>query len=158
VAAGLAYLHGVQNRDGGLPGYDGSTSASSTGLALQALAALSQDPGELRWAAPLGETTSGATTSPLLRPGPLDSLLTLQSDRGGLAGFSGPDDPFSTYQALPGIAAAPYSDLARAGMELRGRRALQPLHQRLAPLCRSMAMLPEPVQALAVLCGAVPAP
>jgi prenyltransferase beta subunit len=157
VAAGLVYLHAVQNRDGGLPGYDGSTSASSTGLALQALAAWGQKTGELRWAAPLGDTASGAVAaSPLLRPGPLDALLGLQSDQGGFAGFSGPDDPFSTYQALPGIAAAPYSDLARAGMALRGQRALRPLVERLVPLCRSAAVLPEP--ALAALCEVVSPP
>ncbi len=109
VRAGLAYLRDVQTGDGGFPGYDGLPSASSTGLALQALAAFGEKPASLGWSRTISGT-DGA--SRLLRPTPLDALLALQSVDGGFAGFSGANDPFSTYQALPGLLAKPYPTLA----------------------------------------------
>ncbi|MCB0257739.1 MAG: hypothetical protein KDI55_28775, partial [Anaerolineae bacterium] len=36
-----------------------------------------------------------------------------QSPDGGFAGFSGANDPFSTYQALPGMLAKSYGALAK---------------------------------------------
>ncbi len=111
VQAGLAYLRTAQTSDGGFAGYDGSTSASSTGLALQALAALGEKPASLSWT----RAISGATeASALLRPTPIDALLALQSPDGGFAGFSGANDSFSTYQALPGLMAKSYAGLAAA--------------------------------------------
>lgn len=109
VQAGLAYLRSVQTNDGGFPGYDGLPSASSTGLALQALAALGEEPASLGWTRTISGT-DGA--SRLLRPTPVDALLALQSVEGGFAGFSGANDPFSSYQALPGLLGKPYSVLA----------------------------------------------
>ncbi len=107
VQAGLAYLRSVQT-GGGFPGYDGLASASSTGLALQALAAFGEQPASLGWTRPISGT-DGA--SQLLRPTPLDALLALQSVDGGFAGFSGANDPFSTYQALPGLLGKSYPSL-----------------------------------------------
>jgi prenyltransferase beta subunit len=109
VQAGLAYLRRVQTADGGFPGYDGLSSASSTGLAMQALAAFGQQPASLSWTRTISDT-DGA--SRLARPTPLDALLALQSVDGGFAGFSGANDPFSTYQALPGLIGKPYASLA----------------------------------------------
>jgi hypothetical protein len=109
--AGLAFLRSMQTDDGGFAGYDGLTSASSTGLALQALAALGEQGAGLGWTRAISGT---ADVSPLLRPTPVDALLALQSVDGGFAGFSGANDPFSTYQALPGLLARPYAALATA--------------------------------------------
>lgn len=111
VQAGLAYLSAAQTSDGGFAGYDGSTSASSTGMALQALAAFGERPASLGWTRTLSGT---AEASALLRPTPVDALLALQSPDGGFAGFSGLNDPFSTYQALPGLLARSYGALAAA--------------------------------------------
>jgi hypothetical protein len=111
VQAGLAFLRSLQTDDGGFAGYDGLTSASSTGLALQALAAFGEKATSLGWTRPISGT-EGA--SPLLRPTPVDALLALQSPDGGFAGFSGANDPFSTYQALPGLMARSYAALAAA--------------------------------------------
>lgn len=104
ISKGLEYLRRVQNGDGGFPGFDGSTSASSTGLALQALAAYDENPRSLNWTT----TITDGTVSPLTLHTPIDAVLALQSADGGFAGFSGPNDPFSTYQAIPGIAAKPF--------------------------------------------------
>ena len=109
VQAGLSWLRGVQAGDGGFPGYDGATSASSTGLALQALAAFDQSPDSPQWTGAISATT----VSKLVNPTALDALLALQSPDGGFAGFSGANDPFSTYQALPGILAKSYIALAK---------------------------------------------
>jgi hypothetical protein len=104
VRQGLAYLASAQNADGGFPGFDGVTSASSTGLALQALAAFDQEPQSLAW--------TGLHGNGLPRPNPLEALLALQSPDGGFAGFSGPNDGFATYQALPGLLGKAYPMLA----------------------------------------------
>jgi hypothetical protein len=98
VVSGLAYLQAAQNPDGGFPGYGGDTSASSTGLALQGLIVYSVDPEGLDW------TTSYTDPSVLTWHTPIDAILDLQSPIGGFAGFSGPNDPGATYQAVPGIA------------------------------------------------------
>ena len=109
VQAGLDWLRVVQNGDGGFPGYDGATSASSTGLALQALAAFGQSPDSPRWTGAISATAVSRLTNPTA----LDTLLALQSPAGGFAGFSGANDPFSTYQALPGMLAKSYGALAK---------------------------------------------
>jgi prenyltransferase beta subunit len=98
VVSGLAYLQAAQNPDGGFPGYGGDTSASSTGLALQGLIVYGVDPEGLDW------TTSYTDPSVLTWHTPIDAILDLQSPIGGFAGFSGPNDPGATYQAVPGIA------------------------------------------------------
>jgi hypothetical protein len=103
VQAGLAFLRSVQNEDGGFPGYGGDTDPASTGLALQGLAAYGQDPSSLRWTT----TVSDGTASALTLRTPVEALLALQSPAGGFPGFSGPNDPFSTYQALSGLTGAP---------------------------------------------------
>jgi hypothetical protein len=102
VLSGLAYLQAVQNHDGGFPGYGGDTSANSTGLALQGLLAYDLDPESLDW------TTSYTNPSSLTWHTPIDAILDLQSPLGGFAGFSGPNDPGATYQAVPGIAYRPF--------------------------------------------------
>ena len=58
----------------------------------------------------ISETVNG---SRLVHATALDALLALQSPDGGFAGFSGANDPFSTYQALPGILAKSYIALAK---------------------------------------------
>ncbi len=94
VDAAFAFLHGIQEPDGGFPDYDGMTSAATTGIVLQALAAYGEDPDSLTWSKFEGLTLHT----------PIDTLLSLQSPQGGFAGFSGPNDNYSTYQALQGIA------------------------------------------------------
>lgn len=103
VQAGLAFLHRVQNADGGFPGFTGATDAASSGLALQALTAYGEDPRGLQWTTII---TDGSASRLTLHT-PVDAVLALQSPQGGLPGFSGPNDPFSTYQAVPGIAGKP---------------------------------------------------
>lgn len=99
IVRALAYLRTLQNADGGFPGFDGSTSASSTGLVLQGLAAVGENADSLAWTTTI---TDGAA-SRLTLHNPVDALLALQSPQGGLAGFAGPNDPFSTYQGVPGL-------------------------------------------------------
>lgn len=103
VQAGLGFLHSAQNEDGGFPGFLGDTDAGSTGLALQGLAAYGQNPRDLHWTTWISDGSSSALT---LRT-PVETLLALQSPAGGFPGFSGPNDPFSTYQALAGLTAQP---------------------------------------------------
>lgn len=105
VRAGLDYLRGVQNADGGFAyTNDGSpTDANSTGLVLGGLAAYGENARGLDWTTTM-TGTSGITNSLTLHT-PVDTLLTLQSPSGAFVGFSGPDDPSATYQALPGLAA-----------------------------------------------------
>lgn len=111
VQAGLAFLRRLQTGDGGFPGYDGLASASTTGLALQALAAFGEKPASLGWTRAI---TAADGAGRLLRPTPLDALLAMQSPDGGFAGFSGANDAFSTYQALPGLLSRSYPALAAA--------------------------------------------
>lgn len=103
VQAGLAFLHSAQNEDGGFPGFTGDTDAGSTGLALQGLAAYGENPRGLVWTTWISDGSSSALT---LRT-PVETLLALQSPAGGFPGFSGPNDPFSTYQALAGLTGRP---------------------------------------------------
>jgi hypothetical protein len=98
--------HGRHPPDAGFPGFDGNTSASSTGLALQGLAAFGEPPWSLSWTTVI----SDGTASQLTQRDSLDTLIGLQTAQGGFPGFSGPNDVTSTCQALPGIAgkAFPY--------------------------------------------------
>lgn len=109
VLAALAFLRAKQNKDGGFPGYDGSTSASSTGLALQGLAAYGDHPRSLTW-----------TTMPdsLREANPLDTLIGLQNASGGFPGYSGASDPDATYQALPGVLGVPFPASVRTLIRL----------------------------------------
>ena len=100
VQGGLAYLRAVQNDDGGFPGFLGTTSAGSTGLALQGLAAYGEYPRGLRWT----KVVTDGSSSRLMQHNPMDALLTLQAAEGGFPGSPGPNDPGATYQAIPGIA------------------------------------------------------
>ncbi len=99
VQAGLVFLRSVQNEDGGFPGYGGDTDPASTGLALQGLATYGQNPRSLAWTTTIGDGSASALT---LRTA-VETLLALQSPAGGFPGFSGPNDPFSSYQALAGL-------------------------------------------------------
>ena len=100
VLDALGFLHTQENADGGFhPDFDSATSASSTGLALQGLAAYHDTPRGLSWTHVI---TDGSASALTLR-NPVDTLLGLQTLDGGFPGFSGPNDPFSTYQALPGL-------------------------------------------------------
>lgn len=101
VMAGLAFLRTIQNPDGGFPGFGGPTSASSTGLALQGLAAFHEPARALSWT----KTITDGTVSALTLRNPVDTLLDLQTPAGGFPGFGGPNDPDATYQALPGLLA-----------------------------------------------------
>jgi prenyltransferase beta subunit len=100
----FAFLHAAQNPDGGFPGFGGTTDAASTGLALQALAAYDEAPESLTWTT----VVMDGTASRLTLHTPVDAVLKLQTTEGGFAGYSGPNDPFSTYQALPGIVGVAY--------------------------------------------------
>lgn len=103
VQAGLAFLRSVQNDDGGFPGYGGATDPASTGLALQGLAAYGQDARGPQWTT----TISNGSASALTLHTPVETLMALQSPAGGFPGYSGPNDPFSTYQALAGLSGRP---------------------------------------------------
>ena len=103
VQDGLAFLRSAQNPDGGFPGFSGDTDPASTGLALQGLAAFHQNPRGLDWT----RTITDGTASALTLHTPADAILALQSPAGGFPGYSGPNDPFSTYSALAGIAGRP---------------------------------------------------
>lgn len=103
VQAGFAFLRSVQNEDGGFPGYGGNTDPASTGLALQGLAAYGQNPRSLDWTT----TSSDGSASALTLHTPVETVMALQSPAGGFPGFSGPNDPFSTYQALSGLTGQP---------------------------------------------------
>lgn len=100
VRGGFAYLWRAQRPDGGFPGYDGSTSASSTALAIGALAAYGHavdGPGWMR--GPAGG---------LARSAPRDALLGLRRPSGAFAAtHGGGDDPMATYAAVLGLAARP---------------------------------------------------
>jgi prenyltransferase beta subunit len=99
VSAGLAFLRAAQQGDGGFPGFLGVTDAGSTGLALQALAAYGENPRGPHWRTTVDDESASALT---VRT-PIEALLALQSAQGGFPGFSGANDPFATYQALPGL-------------------------------------------------------
>jgi len=100
VQAALAFLHTQENADGGFhPDFDSATSAGSTGLALQGLAAYGDTPRGLSWT---NVITDGSASALTLR-NPVDALLGLQTLDGGFPGFGGQNDPSATYQALPGL-------------------------------------------------------
>lgn len=99
VNAGFAFLRSAQQDDGGFPGFLGVTDAGSTGLALQALAAFGENPRGWNWRTNVDDGSASALTV----HAPLQALLALQSTEGGFPGFSGANDPFATYQALPGL-------------------------------------------------------
>jgi prenyltransferase beta subunit len=103
VSAAFDYLHRVQNFEGGF-GFASDTSASSTALVIQALAAYDEDPKSLTWT----KTITDGTSSRLTLYTPIEALLGLQSFEGGLAGYSGANDTFSTYQGVPGIVGVPH--------------------------------------------------
>lgn len=90
----VAFLHTQQNQDSGFP-YQApfDTSVSSTALALQGLIAVAANPLAAGW------TISNTT--------PFQALLAQQSAAGGFAGFSGPNDIFSTLAALPALVGKP---------------------------------------------------
>lgn len=101
---GITFLRANTHPDGGFLGYGGSASAASTGQGLQALAAF-QHPAR-------GPSWSSVTTATLANDlriiTPLDGLLAMQTPQGGFPGFSGPNDPDSTYQVLAGMAGHAY--------------------------------------------------
>lgn len=112
VQAGLDFLRDLQEDDGGFA-YSlawGGTSATSTGLALQALAAFGEQPRWLNWSL----IDDDGLPSPLVLRNPLDALLALQSTQGGFEGYGGPNDPASTYQAVPGIAAQSFPPVRKS--------------------------------------------
>ena len=111
VLDALAFLHTQENADGGFhPDFDSATSASSTGLALQGLAAYHDTPRGLSWT---NVITDGSASALTLR-NPVDTLLGLQTLDGGFPGFSGPNDPSSTYAALPGLLGRTFPASVRA--------------------------------------------
>lgn len=114
VVAGFDYLGRTQNAAGGFPGFGGDTSAGSTGLALQALAAYGEKPRSLTWT----RTVTDGMASRLTLHTPLDAILGAQSLEGGFAGFSGANDPSATYQAVPGIAGQVFPPRTRAKLYL----------------------------------------
>jgi hypothetical protein len=96
---GQKLIRSLQNSDGAIGGYGGTTSASSTGLSLQALAAYQNPARSLGWWNN--------------KHNPVDALLAMQTDQGGFPGFSGPNDPDSSYQALAGALGVSYPSKSR---------------------------------------------
>lgn len=93
VRQGVLALRALQQPDGGLAGYDGTTSAASTAMAIGGLGASDQDVDGPGWQ---GAGLGGPT--------PREALMARQSPAGGFAGFAGPDDPGATYGALLALA------------------------------------------------------
>ncbi|MCB9176913.1 MAG: hypothetical protein H6648_07100 [Caldilineae bacterium] len=108
--AGLAFLQATQLEDGGWG--EASANAGSTALAIGGLVAMGQHVDGAGWM----RGRPGAA----LRRGPIESLQALQSPGGGFPGFSGPEDPHSTYAALLGLSARalPVRPLAQAPLYL----------------------------------------
>ena len=104
VRAGIAWLRSAQNRDGGFAGFDGSTSATSTGLALQGLAAHGEVVRGLAWTTAITDSTG----SLLVAQNPVDRLLRLQGVGGGSPGTAALDEPDAIYQALAGATGRAY--------------------------------------------------
>ena len=103
----LQYLRTQQNPDAGFPyqvpcGYPGcdASDANSTAYVVQALTAAGENADSWVWSRHFTATHSITLTVQT----PLDTLLVLQSDEGGFAGFSGPNDLYATLQAVPGVA------------------------------------------------------
>jgi prenyltransferase beta subunit len=104
ILAAEAYLRATQLDSGGW-GW-GTPSPNSTGLVLQALAALGHVPATWSW-------TTGAGGNPQA------DLASLQLPGGAFPGFGGDADVQATAQAIPGLAEAPFPILGRAGMAQR---------------------------------------
>ncbi len=107
IQRGLLFLRGQQNPDAGFPyqvpcGYPGCAGSdpNSTAYVVQALAAVGENPDGWAWSRHFTATN----TITLTVHTPLDTLLAWQSDAGGFAGFSGPNDLYATVQAVPGVA------------------------------------------------------
>ncbi len=113
----LQYLRTQQNPDAGFPyqvpcGYPGcdASDANSTAYVVQALTAAGENADGWAWSRHFTATHSITLTVQT----PLDTLLVLQSDEGGFAGFSGPNDLYATLQAVPGVAELPQPMARRA--------------------------------------------
>jgi prenyltransferase beta subunit len=88
IQAARAYLKTLQGATGAIESW-GAPNASSTAYAMQALVALGEDPLSEAWQ--------------VNRRTLLDGLLALQTPDGGLAGYDGAADLFSTAQAIPAL-------------------------------------------------------
>ncbi|MFN2252398.1 MAG: prenyltransferase/squalene oxidase repeat-containing protein [Anaerolineae bacterium] len=102
VTAGVDALRALQLPDAGFTGFGGAASVSSTADAVLGLVAVGQCPTCPGW---LSSAAGPADTAML---GPIDSLTAAQSPNGGFAGYSGPNDPAATYQAVAGLLARPW--------------------------------------------------
>ncbi len=118
VQRALQYLRTQQNPDAGFPyqvpcGYPGcdASDANSTAYVVQALTVAGENADSWVWSRHFTATESITLTVHT----PLDTLLALQSDEGGFAGFSGPNDLYATLQAVPGVAERP-QPMARHGV------------------------------------------
>lgn len=126
IQRALRYLRSQQNPDAGFPyqvpcGYPGcdTSDANSTAYVVQALTALGEDADGWAWTRHLTATNTISLTAHT----PLDTLLALQSDDGGFAGFSGPNDLYATLQAVPGVAERPQPMARRAVVFFAGVRS-----------------------------------
>jgi len=125
----IAFLHSLQDSDGGFPLLAGSgTDPNSTALVIQAIRAVGQDPASAAW------TVSGHT--------PVDALMASwvncpSSDAGAFSSpySSGHGDLVSSVQAVWGAEQTPLPISANSG-------ATQP-----APDCSGGALSPTPAQA-----------
>ena len=92
-SAGLAWLHTLQNTDGGFSFQGGGSDPDSTALVLQAIIATGASPTSPAW------TVSGHT--------PLAELVATQDPSGAYNGVSGPD-AFTTSQVPPALDGTPF--------------------------------------------------
>jgi hypothetical protein len=94
IQKAVAYFAASQNPDGGFPyAVPGDSDANSTSVVIQALTAAGEDVDAAVW------RKSGGT--------PMEALLALQDSATGAFTYSGADNAYATYQAVPALLLEP---------------------------------------------------
>ena len=109
--AGLAWMHPLQNADGGFPFQSGGSDPDSTALVLQAVLATGGHPTSAAW------TVNGHT--------PFSELVATQDPSGAYAYQGGPPSPFTTSPVPPALfgRALPVSNFTRSFVPSMEHRA-----------------------------------
>jgi hypothetical protein len=104
--AGLAWLHKLQNSDGGFSFQGGGSDPDSTALVLQAILASGGSPTGAAW------TVGGHT--------PASELVATQDPSGGYIGFGPSPDAFTTSQVPPALAGSAFPIAAASSLYVPG--------------------------------------